>query len=89
MTKSYSVSFKASAAKSLVKLPKATAARVIEKATALAENPHPSGSTKLAGPSGLWRVRVGNYRIVYLNDDKRKTVNIRIVAHRREVYRGL
>jgi mRNA interferase RelE/StbE len=44
---------------------------------------------KLAGTSGLWRVRVGDYRMVYLVDDQHRAVDIRIVAHRREVYRGL
>jgi mRNA interferase RelE/StbE len=85
----YRVTFKASAEKSLGKLPKEIAARVIEKAAALANDPRPSGSVKLAGPSGLWRVRVGDYRIAYLIDDKEQTVDIRIVAHRRESYRGL
>ena len=86
---SYRVSFKASADKSLDKLPKAVRARAIEKAVALADNPRPAGSVKLAGGGGLWRVRIGDYRMVYLIDDAAQTVDIRIVAHRREVYRGL
>ena len=89
MTMGYRVSFKASAEKSLGKLPKAIAARVIEKATALADDPRPPGSVKLAGTSGLWRVRVGDYRIAYLIDDPQQLVDVRIVAHRRETYRGL
>jgi len=43
---------------------------------------------KLSGPAGLWRIRVGDYRMVYFIDDAGQTVDIRIVAHRREVYRG-
>ena len=85
----YSVTFKASAEKSLGKLPKAIAARILEKATALADEPRPPGGVKLAGPSGLWRVRVGDYRIAYVIDDQRRMVDVRIVAHRRESYRGL
>jgi mRNA interferase RelE/StbE len=85
----YRVSFKASAEKSLAKLPEAIAARIIEKVIALADDPRPSGSVKLAGASGLWRVRVGDYRVVYVIDDGGKTVDVRIVAHRRESYRGL
>lgn len=85
----YHVSFKASAEKSLGKLPKAIAARLLAKAASLANDPRPSGSVKLAGPSGLWRVRVGDYRIAYLIDDEEQTVDVRIVAHRRESYRGL
>jgi mRNA interferase RelE/StbE len=86
---SYRVGFKASAEKSLDRLPKAIQARVIEKATALGHDPHPPGSTKLAGPSGLWRVRIGDYRIVYLIDDDQQMVDVRIIAHRRDVYRGM
>jgi len=86
---SYHVSFKASADKALDKLPKTVQARIIEKAIALGDEPHPPGSTKLAGGSRLWRVRIGDYRMVYLVDDERQTVDIRIIAHRREGYRGL
>lgn len=85
----YSVSFKASADKALDKLPKPIQTRMIEKAGALADDPRPSGAVKLAGTGGLWRIRIGNYRMVYVIDDRHQTVDIRIVAHRREVYRGL
>jgi len=86
---SYRVSFKASADKALDRLPSAIQARIVEKAIALGSEPRPPGSVKLAGGSGLWRVRVGEYRMAYLIDDEKRTVDIRIVAHRREVYRGL
>ncbi len=86
---SYRVSFRASAAKAIDRLPKAMQARMVERAVALGVEPRPTGTVKLAGASGLWRIRVGDYRMVYLIDDERRTVDIRIVAHRREVYRGL
>ena len=86
---SYTVSFKASADKAMDKLPKSVQAHMIEKAMALGGDPRPSGAVKLAGASGLWRVRVGDYRMAYLINDQRHTVDIRIVAHRREVYRRL
>jgi mRNA interferase RelE/StbE len=60
---------KASADKSLDKLPKSIQARAIEKATALGGNPRPPGAVKLTGASGLWRIRIGDYRMVYLIDD--------------------
>jgi mRNA interferase RelE/StbE len=85
----YRVSFKASADKALDRLPKSIQIRTIEKAIALADDPRPPGAVKLAGGSGLWRIRIGDYRMAYLIDDRRQTVNIRIVAHRREIYRGL
>ncbi len=55
----------------------------------LANNPRPSGSVKLAGGSNLYRIRIGDYRVVYRIDDAHQLVEITIVAHRREVYRGL
>ena len=85
----YAVSFKASADKAMDRLPRPVQARMIEKARGLANDPRPPGAVKLAGTSGLWRVRIGDYRMAYLIDDQRRTVDIRIVAHRREVYRGL
>jgi mRNA interferase RelE/StbE len=85
----YTVTFKASAAKEVEKLPRFIAGNVLAKAAALGKNPRPSGSVKLAGASNLFRVRQGDYRIVYVVDDAGKSVEIRIVAHRREVYRGL
>ena len=63
--------------------------RLVEKACTLADNPRPPGAVKLVGASGLWRVRVGDYRVVYLVDDQNRTIDVRIVAHRREVYREL
>ena len=64
---SYRVSFKASADQALDRLPKAIQARIMEKAVALGGNPRPPGSVKLAGASGLWRVRVGDYRMAYFD----------------------
>ena len=86
---SYQVTFKASADKALDKLPRSVQSRLLDKAAALAANPRPTGAVKLSGPAGLWRIRVGDYRMVYFIDDACQTVDIRIVAHRREVYRGL
>jgi mRNA interferase RelE/StbE len=85
----YTVSFKASAAKQVEKLPRTSVRKVLAKANALGTNPRPSGSVKLTGVSNIFRVRQGDYRIVYAVDDEAKNVDIRIVAHRREVYRGL
>lgn len=85
----YTVSFKASAVKETEKLPTLVARKVLAKASALADNPRPPGCVKLAGSKDVWRIRVGQYRIVYVIDDNAKTVDVRIVAHRREVYRGL
>lgn len=54
---------------------------------ALAENPRPPGCRKLAGESSLWRLRVGDYRIVYQVRDDQLLVLVVKVGHRREIYR--
>lgn len=54
----------------------------------LQDEPRPAGAVKLTG-SSLWRVRIGDYRMVYSIDDAQKAVDVKIVAHRREVYRDL
>jgi mRNA interferase RelE/StbE len=84
----YRVTFRASAAQALERLPKSVQSRVISKAEALVENPRPAGCVKLVGHD-FWRVRVGEYRIIYAIDDDTRSVDIRIVAHRRDVYRGM
>jgi mRNA interferase RelE/StbE len=85
----YRVSIKASADKSLDKIPRPVQSRIISKIQLLAEQPRPSGCVKLAGAENLWRVRLGDWRVVYLIDDAVKLVDVRIIAHRRDVYRGL
>jgi mRNA interferase RelE/StbE len=63
-----------------------TRQRVREAIDALAEDPRPPGATKLAG-RGDYRVRVGDYRVVYAVDDAERLVLVARIAHRREVYR--
>jgi mRNA interferase RelE/StbE len=61
--------------------------RVIAKIEELATEPRPAGCRKLQGKSGLWRLRVGDYRVVYTVDDTQRLVDVVAVRHRREVYR--
>jgi len=68
-------------------LPLDIARRVLSKIESLAQEPRPRGCKKLRGPSRLWRVRVGEYRIIYGIDDRQRVVDVVIVRHRREVYR--
>ncbi|MCC7350176.1 MAG: type II toxin-antitoxin system RelE/ParE family toxin [Phycisphaerales bacterium] len=56
---------------------------------ALADDPRTAGSVKLSGASGLWRIRVGDYRVIYEIRDRQLIVLVVIIAQRREVYRGL
>ncbi|MSR64426.1 MAG: type II toxin-antitoxin system RelE/ParE family toxin [Verrucomicrobiae bacterium] len=81
------VTFSRSARKELEKLDSALVERIFAKIEALTEEPRPSGCKKLKGGQNLWRIRVGDYRVVYSVDDRARLVDISAVRHRREVYR--
>ena len=85
----YTIEFRPSARKALSTLPTQIGARLAPKIDALADNPRPAGCVKLAGQENLYRIRVGDYRIVYQIQDNRLIVVVILVAHRRDVYRGL
>lgn len=61
--------------------------RTIAGIKSLADNPRPVGCRKLAGTKNDWRIRVGEYRVLYEIDDKAETVRVMRVRHRSEVYR--
>jgi mRNA interferase RelE/StbE len=82
----YSVSLAGSAEKELCALPTNVISRIVPRLDRLALVPRPLGCKKLVGGQNEWRIRVGDYRIVYEIDDKTKTVQITRIAHRREVY---
>ena len=85
---SYKVLIKTSAGKELAGLgSKSDRQRMVARIQALSTNPRPHGSEKLAGFSDRYRIRQGNYRVVYLVDDKEFLVTIYKVGHRRDVYR--
>ncbi|MPZ86331.1 MAG: type II toxin-antitoxin system mRNA interferase toxin, RelE/StbE family [Actinophytocola sp.] len=69
------------------KLPRDIAARIKTGTEALRENQRPAGVKSLAGKHGLWRIRIGDYRVVYEIRDNELLVLVIRVAHRREVYR--
>ena len=85
---SYSLSIKPSAGKELEAVgAKVDRQRIVAKIQALSANPRPRGSDKLAGYDDRYRIRQGNYRIVYLIDDEASQVTIYKIGHRRDVYR--
>lgn len=85
---SYSVSIKASAGKELAAISaKADRARIVAKVHGLADNPRPHGSEKLAGPGDRYRIRQGNFRIIYFIDDSAHLVTIFKIGNRKDVYR--
>ncbi|HXE52167.1 MAG TPA: type II toxin-antitoxin system RelE/ParE family toxin [Tepidisphaeraceae bacterium] len=86
---SYRLILKPSAEKQLADLTKSLQRRIVEKLAQLETEPRMSGTVKLTGARNCYRVRVGNYRIVYAIDDANNTVHVTIIAHRRDVYRGL
>ena len=84
----YTVLFKRSADKALRKLPETAQRRIVLAASELADNPRPTGCVKLEGDDNLWRIRVGDYRIVYTIAGKKLIVLVVRVAHRKDVYRA-
>jgi len=77
------------AEKDLNKLETSLFTQIATKIKELADNPHPQASKKIRGSKNDWRLRIGNYRILYEIDNRTKTIKIMRVKHRREVYRGL
>ena len=87
MTSRYRVEVSRPAARQIEALDKTTQARIISRLEALEGDPRPSAAKKLKGERGTWRVRVGDYRIVYAIEDNRLLILVVKVGHRREVYR--
>ena len=83
----YRVLLERAAEKDLARLTSEIHARVIAAIQALATNPRPSGCRKLAGSKHDWRIRVGDYRVIYEIADEIRIVRVNRVRHRREVYR--
>lgn len=83
---SYRLSLTASAEKELQGLPARMVARIAVRVERLASVPRPPGCKKLVGGDKEWRIRIGDYRVVYEIDDAAKTVDVTRIAHRRDVY---
>ncbi|MFZ0589816.1 MAG: type II toxin-antitoxin system RelE/ParE family toxin [Bryobacteraceae bacterium] len=82
----YIVEIKPSARKELEALPDNVLSRVVQLMETLAQNPRPTGCKKLKGYKNQWRLRVGDWRVVYLIDDKAGLISVTRIAHRSEVY---
>lgn len=83
---SYAVFILRRAQKELSHLPSEAYQQTKETIRTLAEEPRPQGCKKLTGREG-WRIRVGDYRILYEIDDARSVVTVLDIGHRRDVYR--
>jgi mRNA interferase RelE/StbE len=82
----YTVIFQASAAKEFRNLPLVTKQKISPLIDKLKRNPRPRQVRKLSGQEGLYRIRVGHYRIVYEIDDHQKLIRVTRIRHRKDVY---
>jgi mRNA interferase RelE/StbE len=86
---SYKVVLKPSVEKDLRSVPKTTIQRILTQIDTLAEDPFPSQSAKLSGARNLYRLRVGDYRIVYGVHGEEKIIIVQYIRHRREAYQRI
>jgi mRNA interferase RelE/StbE len=85
----YRLRIKDSARKHIARLPKSDQRRVMAAIADLADTPRPEGVRKIGGADNAYRIRVGDYRVVYEIIDRIVTVYIVRVAHRKDVYRNM
>ena len=84
---SYKIAIAKKAFKELAALPIKVNLQIIEAIDDLKENPRPVGCKKLKGESeDIWRIRVGDYRVLYFIDDPIRIVEIRRIGHRKDIY---
>lgn len=84
---SYSITYKHSAAKALLKVHPTEQKRIVRAIEALAVTPRPPGAIQLAGGEGELRIRVGNYRVIYDVEDDAIVVLVLRIGHRGDVYK--
>jgi len=82
----YKISITNRAEKDLKRLERSTKNRVITSISSLAEEPRPAGCRKIQSEEGVWRIRVGDWRIAYIIDVSNQEITIIRIAHRREFY---
>ena len=82
----YSITFARSARKELESLNAHLVQRIFPKIEALAKEPRPKGCRKLRGEKDLWRIRVGEYRVIYSIYDDKKVIDVIAVRHRSAAY---
>ena len=83
----YAITFTRSARKEIEALDSTMVNRIFPRIEALAKDPRPKGCRKLYGEENLWRIRIGDYRVVYAIYDYDRTVDVIAVRHRSEAYR--
>ena len=83
----YEVYLERAAERDLRRLSEETFHRIVPSIRALAEDPRPPGCRKLTGSDNDWRIRIGDYRVIYEIDESEKAVRVFRIRHRREAYR--
>ena len=83
----FSIQWRSSIKKDLRSLPRQEVARIVDAVTQLANDPLPYGSQKLSGSERTYRIRVGDYRVVYEVFNDGHIVEVQRVKHRKDVYR--
>ncbi len=83
----YELEYERKAFKSLRRIGQPDQRRIVSRIEGLADEPRPVGAEKLAGLGDAWRVRQGDFRIVYVIDDSARIVTITRVGNRKDVYR--
>lgn len=86
---SYAIQFRPAVEKDLKPLPKTIILRAIRGIIALQKNPVPETAVKLSGVENFYRIRIGDYRIIYEIDRESSTIIVHYIRHRRDVYRNI
>jgi mRNA interferase RelE/StbE len=81
------ITFTRSAQKEFDSLDKSLGARVLVSIKKLAKNPVPPGSKKLRNTANQWRIRIGDYRVIYVYDSQARIVDIIAIRHRSNAYK--
>jgi mRNA interferase RelE/StbE len=83
----YKIEISATAERQLKKIRREDTVRILRSISLLAIDPRPVGCRKMSGYDDIYRIRIGNYRVIYEIDGKRITIVILKIGHRKEVYR--
>ncbi|MDQ7841528.1 MAG: type II toxin-antitoxin system RelE/ParE family toxin [bacterium] len=83
----YAVTFALSARRELEGFPRSVVTRVVTRIESLGISPRPAGCRKLQSRGALYRIRIGDYRVIYSVDDEKRVVDVVAVRHRSDAYR--
>jgi mRNA interferase RelE/StbE len=87
MSRTYALEIIRRAERALEDIPERLENHLREAVLRLAENPRPAGCQKIQGRRNMYRIRVGDYRVIYAIEDERRLVLVLEIGHRREIYR--